>query len=253
LRRLLLLLSFGFVACLGFAQEPLRTIRDIRELHPTEAEQRLPVVIRGVVTYADPRDAHGFFVQDATAGIYVWHSPAWTVQRGQDVEVTGSTGPGDFAPVVEGQSLNVLGLAPLPTPMAASYTDLVGGPADSQFVQIRGVVRTVQPHSDGQTQIDIVTEGHRVRSTLPADQKVNANELIDAEVTLRGVCITHFHDRRWLAAWMRLAGADQIEIEKPPTAHTFEQELQKAAALLSFNPQGRWLHRVRVRGVVTGG
>jgi signal transduction histidine kinase len=251
LRRLLLLLSFGFVACLGFAQEPLRTINEIRELQPAEAEQRLPVVIRGVVTYSDPKDPHGFFVQDDTAGIYVWHSAAWSVKPGQLVEVTGSTGPGDFAPVVEGQNLNDLGLAPLPKPMVATYTDLVGGPADSQFVEIRGVVRTVAPHADGQTQIDIVTEGHRVRSTLPSGQKVNADELIDAEVTLRGVCITHFHDRRWLAAWMRVAASDQIQIHKPATARLFEQELQKAASLLSFNPQGRWLHRVRVRGVVT--
>jgi hypothetical protein len=102
LRRLLLLLSFGFVACLGFAQEPLRTIREIRELQPAQAEQRLPVEIRGVVTYSDPKDSHGFFIQDDTAGIYIWHSPTWTVERGQLVEVTGSTGPGDFAPVVEG-------------------------------------------------------------------------------------------------------------------------------------------------------
>lgn len=251
LRRLLLLLSFGLVASLGFAQEPLRSIREIRGLQPSEAEQRLPVTIRGVVTYSDPKDPHGFFVQDETAGIYVWHSPVWAVQRGQLVEVTGSTGPGDFAPVVEGQSLTILGTAPLPKPMVAGYTDLIGGPADSQFVEIRGVIRTVQPHSDGQTQIDIVTEGHRVRSTLPADQKVDADELIDAEVTLRGVCITHFHDRRWLAAWMRVASTDQIVIEKPATARAFDQELQRAASLLSFNTQGRWLHRVRVRGVVT--
>lgn len=251
LRRLLLLLSFGYVACLGFAQEPLRTIREARELQPAQAEQRLPVVIRGVVTYSDPKDLHGFFVQDDTAGIYVWQSPAWAVKRGQLVEVTGTTGPGDFAPVIEGLSLKELGEAPLPKPMAASYTDLAGGPADSQFVEIRGVIRTVQPHADGQTQIDLVTEGHRVRSTLPSDQKVDADELIDAEVTLRGVCITHFHDRRWLAAWMRVASTDQIGIEKPATARAFEQEVQQAASLLSFNPQGRWLHRVRVRGVVT--
>src|SRR5690606_17440421 len=71
------------------------------------------------------------------------------------------------------------------------------------------------------------------------------------EVTLRGVCITHFHDRRWLAAWMRVASTDQIGINKAASALAFDQEVLPAASLLSFNTQGRWLHRVRVRGVVT--
>jgi signal transduction histidine kinase len=229
----------------------MRTIREIRELQLEQAEQRLPVEVRGVVTYSDPSDQHGFFIQDDTAGIYVWHSASWSVQRGQFVELIGSTGPGDFAPVIEGQSLREIGTAPLPKPMIASYTDLVGGPADSQFVEIRGVIRSVQPYPGNQTQVDIVTEGHRVRSTLPEGNVLNADELVDAEVTLRGVCITHFHDRRWLAAWMRLASADQIGIQVPPKARAFEQEIQSAASLLSFNPQGSWLHRVRVRGVVT--
>jgi signal transduction histidine kinase len=251
LRRLLLLLSFGFVACLGFAQEPLRTIREIRELNLADAEQRLPVVVQGVVTFAEPNDHHGFFIQDDSAGIFVWHNAGWVLERGQYVEIGGSSGPGDFAPVIEGQSLKVLGTAPLPKPMAASYTDLIGGPADSQFVEIRGVIRSVQPHSDGQIQIDLVTEGHRVRSTLPRGENVISDELVDAQVTLRGVCITHFHDRRWLSAWMRVASVDQIEIQNPAPARVFEQETQQAATLLSFNPQGHWLHRVRVRGVVT--
>jgi signal transduction histidine kinase len=251
LLRSLLLLSFAFVACLGIAQEPLRTIREIRELQPAEAEQRLPVVVRGVVTFAEANDRHAFFIQDDTAGIFVWHNAGWILQRGQFVEISGSSGPGDFAPVIEGLSMKELGTAPLPKPMAASYTDLIGGPADSQFVEISGVIRSVQPHADGQIQVDLVTEGHRVRSTLPPGEKLNADELVDAEVRLRGVCITHFHDRRWLAAWMRVASADQIAIQKPAPARDFEQEVQGAVSLLRFNPQGHLLHRVRVRGVVT--
>jgi signal transduction histidine kinase len=247
----LFLLSFGLVANLTPAQEPVRSIREIRNLQPEEAEQRLPVVVRGVVTYSDPNDQHGFFVQDDTAGIYVWHSASWAVQRGQLVEVSGATGPGDFAPVIEGQELKDLGTAPLPEPMIASYTDLVGGPADSQFVEIRGVIRSVQPYPGSHTQVDLVTEGHRVRSTLPAGQTVNADELVDAEVTLRGVCVTHFHDRRWLAAWMRLASVDQIRIQQVPPVRAFEQEIQRGSSLLSFKPEGRGVHRVRVRGIVT--
>src|SRR3954471_2174881 len=77
------------------------------ELAPEIAEKRIPVAIKGVVTCSDAGSSL-FFVQDSTAGIYIY-----TVQAlppiGSLVEVTGATGKGLFSPIVMADGIKNLG------------------------------------------------------------------------------------------------------------------------------------------------
>ena len=94
---------------------PILTHADqIRRLSPQDASLRYPVLIRGVITMDAP--APDFFVQDATAGIYVEGSPSpkYSHLLGQIVEIEGVTGPGKFAPVIRETKLRMLGKGELP-------------------------------------------------------------------------------------------------------------------------------------------
>src|SRR5580692_6913575 len=100
-----------FLFCLGMfppalggpaSAEELRTVEAIRELTLAQTEQKIPVHLRGVVTFFDEQ-LYSHFIQDGTAGIYL-QFPATIgpppLLPGQVVEVTGTCSPGEYAPVV---------------------------------------------------------------------------------------------------------------------------------------------------------
>jgi len=87
----------------------------IRVLSPQEAAQGIPVHVHGVVTYSDPAMTD-LFIQDSSGGIYVASEKPLNVSRGQLVEVTGITGPGEFAPVIDKPEIRILGPGILPKP-----------------------------------------------------------------------------------------------------------------------------------------
>ena len=139
---------FGLTASaqLPPAAKPLPTLTrvdQIRRLSPEQASLRYPVLIRGVITMDAP--APDFFVQDATAGIYVEGSvsPRYPHLLSQMVELEGVTGPGKFAPVIRETKLRVLGEGELPKPQLFPFSELANGQRDSQWAQVRGIVRSV--------------------------------------------------------------------------------------------------------------
>ena len=89
--------------------------------------------------------APDFFIQDATAGIYVEGSasPKYPHVLGQFVEVEGVTGPGKFAPVIREAELRILGKGKLPEAQLSSFSQLANGQRDSQWARVRGIVRSV--------------------------------------------------------------------------------------------------------------
>jgi hypothetical protein len=120
----------------------LTTVRDVRTLTPDQAREARPVRLKGVVTVISGWKS-SFFFQDTTSGISVDRtndSPG--VQPGQSIEIHGVTGPGMFAPIVIAQSVTVLGHGNLPTPRLFNSDQLAGGKQDSQWLAIRGIVRS---------------------------------------------------------------------------------------------------------------
>src|SRR5712692_6841684 len=69
-------------------------IQPIRQLSAAEAARGFPVHVRAVVTHYD-RGAGNLFIQDATAGIFVDSDKRLEIERGQEIELSGVTGPGE--------------------------------------------------------------------------------------------------------------------------------------------------------------
>jgi hypothetical protein len=83
---------------------------------------------------------NSFFLQDKTNAISVDRSDTADIRSGDEVEVTGVTGPGLFAPVLIASRVERLGPGRIPPAQRVSYAELISGDADSERVQIEGVV-----------------------------------------------------------------------------------------------------------------
>src|SRR6202050_5797155 len=138
-------LAVGVAAQITPPAKPLPTLThadQIRRLSPEQASLGYPVLVRGVITMDAP--VPDFFVQDATAGIYVEGSVSAKYPHllSQVVEVEGVTGPGKFAAVIRETTLRVLGQGALRKPQLFPFSELANGQHDSQWAQVRGIVRS---------------------------------------------------------------------------------------------------------------
>src|SRR6478672_521703 len=124
----------------------LHTAAMVRRLSVQEAQREQQVRLRGVVTFFE-ENLFSRFIQDETSGVYLFDSALPVhLSPGQVVEVEGTTSPGEYAPIVVPKEIRVVGEAPLPAAKPVTYEQLAGGGEDSQFVEIAGIVRSVQLH-----------------------------------------------------------------------------------------------------------
>src|SRR5215469_12984374 len=228
---------------------PLLTHADqVRRLSPEQAALGYPVRVRGVVT--DDVPAPDFFIQDSSAGVYVEgvRSESYIHHFGDLIEVEGITGPGKFAPVLIEQKSRVLGKASLPRSRIYSFDELADGQLDSQWVEVRGIVRAVSidrtSWHETTLALRIASGGGQLSVRVPISEEQDFSSWIDAEVLLEGVCGSLFNAQRQLTAvLLYVPRLSFITVE----AHARAVAL---SSLLTFAPgQGRE-HRVRVRGVV---
>jgi signal transduction histidine kinase len=227
----------------------LTNIQQIRELDPEMAGRNLPIRISGVVTYYDPILFNLFF-QDATAGIFVLVAPdiSTNISAGDEVEVTGVTSKGDYAPIVKSSGIRVLGQAPLPAPQHISIDKLFTGLEDSQWVEVSGIVRSATV-LDGRHYLNLAMNGQRVMTYVKDLNETEIVRLINTTVRLRGVCYSRYNMRRQLRVpWLAVSHLADIVVEQPSRGQPGEVTI---ASLAQFNSAGYYGNLVKISGVVT--
>lgn len=246
----LLVWAIGMTGWTSGQKLPLLTsVDEVRRLTPDQAQRGYPVRVRGVITDDIPRP--DFFVQDETAGIYVEGIRSLSASHvlGDLVEVEGVTGPGRFAPVIREQRLRTLGRKPLPKTHVYSFDELADGQKDSQWVQVRGIVRSASVDRTTWPEEVIlamsVSSGGRqfsVRTPLAGAQDVSS--WVGKEVLIQGVCGTLFNAERQLVGILfYVPRLEFIRVETPSDEVPF-------SALMRFSPDWRIGRKLRVRGVV---
>jgi diguanylate cyclase (GGDEF)-like protein len=244
------------------AQLPVITAaRAAHKLTMADAAARYPVRLRAVVTYYDPSPIPGhtiFFVADATGGVYVSlvSNSAVPLRAGDLVEVTGVSGPGEFAPVVD--QATVVRIEPAHLPLAAprvGLTDLLTGTYDSQWVEVEGVVHAVrmtQRHLYLEMKIrDGNIEAMSLKRSDAENQQLTRS-LVDAIITVRGNAGTVFNAQRQMTgAHLIFPGIETVHIEEPAPGDPFASPVQGVDGLLHFSSASGLQHRVHVRGTVT--
>ncbi len=262
--------SFGLLAVLCLAQLllgraraatselPLRelcTAQEVRQLSAQEAERHYPVRLQGVLTFFDQRTPgkEFRFLQDETAGIYFYPPADITAAPGQRAEIEGHTGQGEFAPVVLVDRLRLLGPGNFPPAKPVSFEQLSSGHEDSQFVEVRGVVRAVRLEEQRlYFVIEVATGEGRVTvyaSELPVTR---SEDLIDATVRVQGVCFTQFNRQHQLFNFgLLVPRLEALIVEKAAPADPFAIPPQPIKSLLQYGAQGSFGHRLKVVGTVT--
>lgn len=234
--------------------DDLSSVAAVRTLTAAQAEQKIPVHLRGVVTFFDEQ-LFSRFIQDDTAGIYLRFpdnvGPP-TLKPGQVVDVTGTCSPGEYAPVVLVSRIRTVGAAPLPAPQVVTYEQLASGAEDSQLVEVTGIVRSVQVLENSQYNlIEIATGGGRLLVYAKKLSTKQSNELLDSTVRVRGVCSTKFnHKRQLFAIRLMVPRPEDLEIKIPAAADPFAVAARPIESLLQFAPEESYGHRVKVVGTV---
>ena len=228
----------------------LQTVIAIRRLPPVEARRGYPVHLRAIVTTPTSLAANAF-IQDATAGIYMVFAGE-RLRAGQLVEVTGQTGAGDFAPIVDKAQVRVIGQADMPEPLRVPLSELFTGRYDSQFVEAEGIVQIVGRQA-GNVYLLLAAGPYTFRAVLSNSSEVPLPaSLIDTKVKVRGACASIFNERRQLLG-IRVAVADlqQITVVDASPAESQALPVQPINTLMQFTPGTAAGHRVRIQGVAT--
>jgi PAS domain S-box-containing protein len=251
---LLALLAVSGLSAVAQEGRELRTAEEVRRLTAEQAAQRLPVRLRGVVTFFDER-LFSRFVQDNTAGIYLFlstNTPSFSLSVGQLVEIEGVTSPGEYAPIIVPEHVRVLAVTNLPAAKPVTFEQLASGQEDSQFVEIDGIVRSI--HLDEPSsflQIEIATGGGRLTVYVTGLSDAETQNLLGSTVRVRGVGSTQFNRQRQLFHIRLLVPrpADFL-VEKPAAGDPFAIPTQSIGSLLQFTARGTYGHQIKVAGTV---
>jgi hypothetical protein len=128
---------------------PLPTLTTAEQVHSLTYKNSLreyPVHLHNAqVLYYNPALGN-LFVRDPSHGVYIdmRGQPTLPLHPGDILKVEGVTGPGGYAPVVEHAKIQVVGHRPLPSAPRYSLDHLLTGIEDSQWVQVKGIVRRIR-------------------------------------------------------------------------------------------------------------
>jgi hypothetical protein len=236
----------------------LTTVAQVRALPAKEARRAYPVHLKGVVVFCSQKTPGNFAIHDSTGDIFVVGS--WTnfptIKRGQTVELEGVsevlvTASADVHLV----QIKITGETEMPPPRLVTLAQLARGNEDSQWVEVRGIIRSIlnanYPPPEPLT-VSIMTEGGLLVVRVEKYDLEKIRSLMDAEVRIRGLCFNFYNQKRQIFN-VRVAAQEMedIIIEKLPHANPFELPIQTVNQLLQFDTSGKSEHRVRVQGVVS--
>lgn len=230
------------------ARAELTTALGVRSLTAEQSREKLPVSLRGVISFIESTGTA--FIQDATAGTHIHMKPGRSDLRiGDEVEVRGVTMPGLYLPGVEVRELKIPGHGSAPTAVPAGYDDLATGRFHYQTVVVEGVGRSLSPLDENRALLRLAM-GSRVIEVRIDTPPESAPDVIDARLRVTALAAGGINDRRQLVfPYLRVTDWENVIIAEP--ARAIEKlAVTPVARLLRFGAQDEAAHRVRVRGVV---
>jgi hypothetical protein len=125
----------------------LTTAAAVHNLLPSQAKRHYPVHLRAVCIVCFT-GWHGLFVNDGASGIFVETKNqvllTAAVHPGTMLDIQGVSGSGEFAPIVDQSTLEIVGERPVPPARMASLDHLSTGIEDGQWIAFEGTVRSAE-------------------------------------------------------------------------------------------------------------
>lgn len=228
----------------------LTSLLRVKLLSDEEAVRGIPVRLRGVVTGASaraPGGAQEIVLQDSDCGLYATtNADTSAATLGSLVQIEGRTSPGAFAPSVVYSSLRVLGRAVLPRPLSvASLMSGLSARTENVRAAVQGVLR---PHG---AEFVVATPNGELPLFFFTGAPAALERMVDAEVEASGVFAVVHRARQVVGYRLLVQSPEQIVLVRPSLDPTLAPSWP-VARLFAYWPDGRPLHRVSTRGVVTG-
>ena len=242
------------------AQEAITSAAQVQALPIELAELARPVRIEGVITYIDTAAGQAF-IQDSSGGVSLKLIPGdplpAELRSGSRVIVEGVTARGQFLPRIMGAAgaglkIQVLGQDALPPATPVNGSQLTLPDMDSQWIEIRGVVRPppapyrgaiLAMEAEGRTFFAYLPENSEKRSLPPS--------LLGVRVKVRAVAGTFVNERRqmtrrvlYLSSINSITAEETLIVDDP-----FQRPLTAFDDLLRAHTRGA-NERAKVRGTV---
>ena len=128
------------------------------------------------------------------------------------------------------------------------------GQFDGRYVEARGVVRSAVRDDSllpPRLILRVATAAGQFDAWVLRFSDGDAARLVDAAVTLRGVCFAWPNQRRQLTNVRLLVNRGEDIQVRPALADPFTAPLVATDTLMRYRPEGLDAQRVRLRGVVT--
>jgi signal transduction histidine kinase len=230
----------------------LTNAADVLSLPEKLARQKVPVLVRGIVTAAEPGWRGQFFVQDDTAGVFVENLSDNYPKPGDVVEVSGLSQPGAFAPIISKPSWKLLGTAALPKGKPVPLDQLTSGLEDGQRVEISGIVRAVTTLTTA-LDVEVASGGNRIHIFCKRSPKIDPQDLIAARVRVSGTVAASFNKalRHLMYVVMFAPQADDFVIEQTEAGDPFNKPVIPLSGIAEYRRDIVPGQRVHVKGVVT--
>ncbi len=228
----------------------LTEVSNILRLPREVLAQRIPVALRGVITFADPEFRLGFLQQGNTAIFLDLRQQG--VSPGHWVEVKGVTDPGGFAPQINEITVETLGTTNLPVATRVTLDDLADGSLDSQWVEMSGVVRRATVEWD-HLYLSLTTRKGKFQAVVPGigDPTV-VTRLVDSLVSVQGACGSGLNSRGQLSGiTLHVPGLNQIKTLDAVPTDPFAGQTTPIATVSTFDATRLAGQRVKVAGIVT--
>jgi signal transduction histidine kinase len=230
----------------------------IHSLSAEEAARAYPVRLRGVVTYYDPYldiDHPFAFVSDSTGSIFIQcpKGAVTPVHLGDLVEVSGVSGPGDFAPIVDKATIRVLGKSHLPAKAPlVTVAHMLTGVDDARWLEAEGVVHAATISDPQHMDLSVQTDTGLLEVMMMDFKPSDAARFVDAEVVVRGNCAPDYNTKRQLIGVHLMVASDkEVSVEESAPAHPFSLPPHAIVSISRFTPNLSAVRRVRVQGTVT--
>jgi diguanylate cyclase (GGDEF)-like protein len=248
-----LLAAAGAVPAHTAPNQPLTTIHAIQGLSNLEAGKGLPVSFEGTVTYFRGYEQM-LYVQNGDQAVFVQSPVGTQVQPGDVVQVNGKTLAG-FRPSVAAESITVVGHAPLPSPVEASFDELIRADLDARLVEVFGVVRdaeTIENSGVRSTLLDLHVEGGEIGVTVDVDNPDLLGSLLDAQVAITGAVSGRFDGKmQQTGILLHAASMANVQVLRYAGSNPWNLPLTPMDRILTSYHVSNLSQRIRVHGTIT--
>jgi diguanylate cyclase (GGDEF)-like protein len=185
-------------AALAAAPATLATLQAVHALTNNEARQGIPVAFEATVGYSRGYE-NLLFVQDGDTAIFVRPPTTATLTPGDRILVRGTT-QASFRPLVIGNSVTVLHHGPRPTPVPATFDELIRAHDDCKLVTVHAVIRVADLVTSltapiRSARLQLLADGGHFESNLDRNDANAIKGLVDAEVEITGVAAGKFDNK----------------------------------------------------------